>query len=175
MKKKAIQFGRIWAIVVGIIGGYLLFLSLAPVFLSGRNSEVISYWREVILQWTQFTGYLRLIFAAAALLVTGAGLTGIIVNIFKPETGQKLMLWGGIAALALLVALWLGLMDIHLPLLGSTDIGSNLIWDSRWGIASWSISKKIFNLFGGGWLRPAITGSVLLILTNLPRWWHRFN
>jgi len=84
------------------------------------------------------------------------------------------MLWGGIASISFLVALWLGLLDLHVPLLGSTDVGSYLIWNGNWGIASWSISHKIFRLFGGGWLKPALAGGILLVLTNLPRWWSRF-
>ena len=174
MRKKAIKLSRLWSIVVGITGGFLLYLSLAPVLLSGRNSEVIGEWRDIILQWTQFTGYLRLIFVAAALIVTCAGLLGVIVNFLKPLTGQKLMLWGGIASLSLLIALWLGLLDLHVPIFGSTDVGSHLIWDGGWGLASWSVSKKIFHIFGGGWLKPALAGAILLILTSLPRWWSRF-
>ena len=171
MRKKSIKLSRLWSIVLGIIGGFLLFLSLAPVLLSSTNSDVIGEWRDIILQWTQFTGYLRLIFVAAALVVTGAGLLGVVVNFLKPNAGQKLMFWGGIASLSLLIALWLGLLDLHVPIFGSTDIGSHLIWDGGWGIASWSVSKKIFHIFGGGWLKPAFAGAIMLILTSLPRWW----
>lgn len=174
-RKKEIKIGRLWSIAVGIIGGFLLYLSLAPVLLSGRNSAVIGEWRDIILQWTQFTGYLRLIFVTGALVITGMGLLGVAVNFLKPYTGQKLMLWGGIASLSLLIALWLGLLDLHVPLFGSTDIGSKLIWDSRWGISSWSVSRNIFHFFGGGWLKPAFAGAILLTLTNLPRWWHRLS
>ena len=173
MRKKSIKFSRVWSIIVGIIGGFLLYLSLAPVLLSGRNSDVISEWRDIILQWTQFTGYLRLIFVAAALIVTVVGLLGVIVNFFKPYTGQKLMLWGGIASLLLIIVLWLGLLDLHVPILGSTDVSSRLIWDSSWGLASWGVSKRILHIFGGGWLKPAFAGAALLILTNLPYWWRK--
>ncbi len=121
MRRKSLNLGRLWTAVVGIIGGFLLYLSFAPVLLSGRNSEVISEWRDIILQWTQFTGYLRLIFVAAALAVTSAGLLGVVVNFLKPNAGQKLMLWGGIASLSLLIALWLGLLDLHGPIFCSTD------------------------------------------------------
>ncbi len=170
MRKKKVNRGRLWSIALGIIGGYILFLSLAPVLLSGRNSNVIGEWRDIILQWTQFTGYLRLIFVVATLSVTSVGLFGVVINFFKPYTGQKLMFWGGIASLSLLIALWLGLLDLH-SILGSTDVGSRLIWDSSWGIASWSVSKNIFHFFGGGWLKPAFAGAILLVLTSLPRWW----
>ena len=173
MKKKVIKPGRLWSLTIGVIGGFLLFLALAPVLLSSRNADTISQWRDIILQWTQFTGYLRLIFSAGALLVTGLGLIGVIINFTKPYTGQNLMLWGGIASVIFLIVLWLGLLDLH-TLLGSTDIGSYLIWDNNWGIASWSVSQKVFHFFGGSWLIPAFTGSILLILTNLPRWWSRF-
>lgn len=172
MRKKKIKLGRLWSITLGIIGGFLLYLSLAPVLLSDTNSDVIGEWRDIILQWTQFTGYLRLIFVVVALFVTCAGLLGVVVNFLKPYTGQKLMFWGGIASLSLLIALWLGFLDLH-SILGSTDVGSRLIWDSSWGIASWSVSKNIFHFFGGGWLKPAFAGAILLILTSLPRWWSR--
>ena len=172
MKTKSIKLSRLWAIVVGIIGGFLLYLSLAPVLLSGRNAEAIGQWHDIILEWTQFTGYLRLIFVIAALVITVAGLLGIVINLSKPNTGQKLMLWGGIASLSLLIALWVGLLDLH-SILGSTDVYSYLIWDSSWGIASWSVCQKIFNLFGGGWLIPSFIGAIFLILTNLPSWWSR--
>ncbi len=174
MRKNAIKSSRLWSIAVGIIGGFLLYLSLAPVLLSGRNSAVISEWRDIILQWTEFTGYLRLIFVAGALIITATGLLGVFVNFIKPYIGQKLMLWGGIASLLLLTTLWLGLLDLHIPLFGSTDIGSKLIWDSRWRIGSWNVSKDIFSFFGGGWLKPAFAGALLLVLTNLPRWWSSF-
>ncbi len=172
--RKRRSISRWFSSILGLAGGYLLYLSLAPVLLSGRNSDVIGQWRDIILQWTQFTGYLRLIFVVGALLVTGVGLLGVVINFVKPYTGQKFMLWGGIASLSLLIALWLGLLDLHVPLFGSTDVGSLLIWDSRWGIADWSISKKIFYFFGGGWLIPAFVGAILLVLTSLPRWWSRF-
>ena len=80
MKKIRFKAERIWSIPIGIIGGFLLVVSLTPVLLSGRNSSVIGQWRDVILEWTQFTGYLRLMFVAAALIVTVAGLVGVIVN-----------------------------------------------------------------------------------------------
>lgn len=173
MKKEKIELSRLWSIVFGIMGGFLLFLSLAPVLLSGRNSEVIGQWRDIILQWTQITGYLKLIFVVAALIMTSAGLFGVVINFFKPYTGQKLMLWGGIASLSLLIALWLGLLDLHVPLFGSTELGSHLIWDGGWGLAGWSVFNRIFHIFGGGWLIPAFAGAILLILTGLPRWWSR--
>jgi len=173
MRKRPIKFSRLWSIVVGFIGGYLLFLSLAPVLLSGRNSDAIGEWRDIILQWTQFTGYLRLIFVAVTLIVTSTGLLGVIVNFIKPYTGQKLILWGGIASLSLLIALWLGLLDLHVPIFGSTDFGSYLIWDGSWGLAGWSVSKEIFHIFGDDWLKQAFAGAILLILTSLPRWWSR--
>ena len=173
MRKRPIKFSGLWSIVVGFIGGYLLFLSLAPVLLSGRNSGVIVEWRDIILQWTQFTGYLRLIFVAAALIVTSTGLLGVVISFVKPYTGQKLMLWGGIAALLLSIALWLGLLDLHVPIFGSTDFGSHLVWDGSWGLAGWSVSREVFHVFGGGWLEPTFAGAILLILTNLPRWWSR--
>ena len=173
MRKRSIKYSRLWSIVVGFIGGYLLLLSLAPVVLSGSNSDAIRQWRDIILQWTEFTGYLRLIFAATALIITSAGLLGVVVNLFKPYTGQRLMLWGGIAALSFAVALWLGLLDLHVPIFGSTDFGSYLIWDGSWGLAGWSVSREIFHIFGGDWLKPVFTGAILLILTSLPRWWSR--
>jgi len=87
------------------------------------------------------------------------------------------MLWGGIASLSLLLALWLGLLDLHVPIFGSTNIGSQLIWDSKWGIASWAVVRKTFNfisnLLGGGWLKPAFVGAVLLLFTGLPKWWSK--
>jgi len=172
IRRKSLKLGRLWVIIIGIIGGFLLYLSLAPVLLSGKNSDVISAWRDSILQLTQFTGYLKLIFVVAGLSVTSAGLFGVVINFFKPYTGQKLMLWGGIASLSLLIALWLGLLDLH-SILGSTDVGSRLIWYSSWGIASWNVSKNIFHFFGGGWLKPAFAGAILLILTSLPRCWSR--
>ena len=147
--------------------------SLAPVLLSGINSDSIGLWRDTILQWTQFSGYLRLIFVIAALAVTAAGLLGVIVNLFKPITGEKLMLWGGVASLALLLSLWLGLLDLHVPIFGSTDFSSQLYWDRGWGFAEWPISRDILGIFGGGWLKPAFAGAILLILTNLPKWWGR--
>ncbi|MBA7664325.1 hypothetical protein ES703_72383 [subsurface metagenome] len=173
MRKSSIKLNRLWSLTVGVVGGYLLFLALAPVLLSGRNSDVIGEWRDIILQWTQFTGYLRLAFVAGVLIIASVGLLGVVINFLKPYTGQKLMLWGGISSLALLLALWLGLLDLHVPIFGSTDVGSHLIWDGSWGIASWSVSKKIFHFFGGGWLKPAFAGAILLILTSLPRWWSR--
>ena len=84
------------------------------------------------------------------------------------------MLWGGIASLSLLTVLWLGLLDLHIPIFGSSDIGARLIWDDSWGIASWSASRDIFHFFGGGWFKPALVGAILLVLTNLPQWWSRF-
>ena len=89
MRKKKVKLGRLWSITLGIIGGFLLYLSLAPVLLSGMNSDAIAAWRDFILQWTQFTGYLRLIFVVVALFVTCAGLLGIVVNFLKPYTGKN--------------------------------------------------------------------------------------
>ena len=175
MKTKSNIFSRIWSIVFGIIGGFLLFLSLGPVLLSGENSKAIGQWRDTILQFTEFTGYLRLIFVSVMLLITVAGLLGVVINFFKPNTGQKLMLWGGIASLLLLLALWVGLLDVQVIFFGSTNIGSNLIWDSSWGLASWSFSWKIMHIFGGGWLKPAFVGAILLSLTSLPRVWSRLS
>lgn len=152
-----------------------MFLSLAPVLLSGRNSNAISQWRDAILQLTEFTGYLRLIFVAAALLVTSAGLLGVVINFVKPNTGQRLMLWGGLACLLLLLTLWLGLLDVQVIFLGSTDISSHLIWDSSWGLASWSVSRKLLDVFGGDWLKTALAGAILLTLTSLPRVWSRLS
>ena len=88
MRKKSIRLGGLWSIVAGLVGGFLLFLSIAPVLLSGRNSDVIGQWRDIILLWTQFTGYLRLIFTAATLIVMSAGLLGVVINFLKPYTGQ---------------------------------------------------------------------------------------
>ena len=175
MKTKSNIFSRVWSIVFGIIGGFLLVLSLGPVLLSGENSKAISQWRDTILQFTEFTGYLRLIFVSVMLLMTAAGLLGVVVNFFKPNTGQKLMLWGGIASLLLLLALWVGLLDVQVIFFGSTNIGSNLIWDSTWGLARWSFSWKIMHIFGGGWLKPAFVGAILLSLTSLPRVWSRLS
>jgi hypothetical protein len=175
MRNKVTRIDRTWSIVVGLAGGLLLIFSLAPVLLSGRNSSSISQWRDTILQFTQFTGYLRLIFVSAMLIITAAGILGIVINIAKPYTGQKLMLWGGIASLLLLLALWLGLLDVQVIFFGSTDIGSHLIWDSSWGFATWSVSRKLLQVFGGGWLKPAFIGAILLSLTSLPRLWSRLS
>ncbi|MFC1991616.1 hypothetical protein ACFLVC_02690 [Chloroflexota bacterium] len=175
MREIRVKFARLWSIIIGLAGAYLTILSLAPVLLSGRNSGVISEWRDVILQWTQFTGYIRLIFVVVALIFISIGLLGVLINFFKPRTSQKLILRGGIASVSLLTALWLGLLDLHIPLFGSTDVGSLMIWDSSWGIADWSISRTIFYFFGGGWLKPAFAGAILLVLTNAPRWWNKFS
>lgn len=172
-KVKSFQLGRLWATILGITGGFILYVSLAPVILSGRNSEIISEWRDIILQWTQFTGYLRLIFSIGSLIIIGIGLLGVVITFLKPRGGQILMFWGGISALLLLTALWSGLLDLHVPIFGSTDISSRLIWDGNWGIANWGISKRIMQIFGGGWLKPAFTGAIMLVLTAFPHWWSK--
>ena len=169
--------GRLFSTVMGLAGGVLLYSSLAPVLLSGRNADVIAEWRDLILQWTQLTGYLRLGFVGIALIFIGIGLLGVIINLFKPISGQKYMMWGGIASLSFLTVLWLDLLELHAPLLGSTDYGSNLIRASNWGITNWAIFREpydfISNLFGGGWLKPAFVGALLLLFSGLPRWWSR--
>jgi hypothetical protein len=164
--------GRLIPTVLGLAGGFLLVISLAPVFLSGKNSTVLAEWRDIILQWTQFTGYLRLAFAVVAIVFICVGLVGIILAPFKPVSAQMFMTWGGLASLSLLLALWLGFLDLHVPIFGSTNIGSQLIWDRSWGIAKWNVAREIIHL-GNGWLKPAFAGGILLVLTNLPLWWQR--
>ncbi len=158
--------------LLGLAGGFLLCLALAPVLLSSRNSSLITQWRDVIIAWTQFTGYLRLAFTVVAIFFIVLGLVGVIISFVKPISGRRFMIWGGIATIALLGALWMGLLDLQMPLLGSTDIGSHLVWDSNWGIARWAVSGKIISL-GDGWLKPAMAGGVLLLATGLPQWWKR--
>lgn len=158
--------------LVGLAGGFLLCISLAPVLLSSRNSSPIAQWRDVLVTWTQITGYLRLAFAVVAIGFIIIGLVGVLISFAKPISGRRFMIRGGIAAVALLGALWIGLLDLQMPLLGSTDIGSHLVWDTNWGIARWAVSRKIISL-GGGWLKPAMAGGVLLLVTGLPQWWKR--
>lgn len=158
------------ASLLGLAGGFLLCVTLAPVLLSSRNSSLITQWRDIVIAWTQFTGYLRLAFAVVATFFIILGLVGVLISFVKPVSGRRFMIWGGIATVVLLGALWIGLLDLQIPLLGSTDIGSHLVWDSNWGIARWAISKKIISL-GGGWLKPAMAGGILLLATGLPQWW----
>ncbi len=172
---KSLNVNRIWSISVGISGGFLLYNSLAPVFLSGVNSALIGQWRDVVLAWDGFVGYLKVMLAAGTLSIAGLGIIGVVINIFKPNIGNKLMLWGGIAALIFFAALWLGFFDIQDPFFGSSDIRSHLVWGRGWQIANWSVSEEILNFFGGGWHRPAIVGAILLISTNLPKWWSRLS
>ena len=173
MKRGRIGSARVWAVLCGGTGALLVWIAIAPVLLSGENAALIEQWRDVILGWTQFTGYLRLVFVITALAVLCGGLVGVVIQWAKPKTGQRLMLWGGGAGICLAAALWLGFLDLQLPLLGSTEIGDHLVWDGGWGIATWGVSRTILMLSGGEWLGPFLAGSALLIATNLPRVWTR--
>ncbi|MBT9133095.1 MAG: hypothetical protein DDT32_02058 [Syntrophomonadaceae bacterium] len=154
----------------GLAGGFLLYVSLAPVVLSGKNSDAIVEWRDFILQWTQITGYLRLGFVVVAIGFVCLGLLGVVISFLKPQSGARFMLWGGLSSILLLLALWLGILDVHLPIFGSTDIRSALIWDNQWGIGNWKLAKEIIDI-GNGWFKPAVAGGAFLVATGIPRWW----
>lgn len=158
--------------LLGLAGGFLLYVSLAPVLLSGINSKLLTEWKNAIIVWPQnYIGYLIIALVIIAITLIGIGLIGAIISPIKPISGKRLMVLGGIATITLLGALWIGFLDLHILFLGSTDMKSHLMWDRSWGIAQWTVSREIMSL-GNGWLKPAIAGGILLLSTGLLDKWN---
>ena len=157
--------------MLGLVGAFLLCVCLAPVAFSEDNTAVMAEWRDIILAWTGISGYLRLGFVVISVGIVSLGFLGVLVSFFKPESGKKFMLWGGVSSILLLLALWIGFLDLHLPLLGrATNLMSALKWDEQWGVGNWKLARQIIE-FGNGWLKPVVVGGALLVAASIPRWW----
>lgn len=170
-----------FVIIAGVIGLILLYVSLMPMILNTKNQGVLATWWNCIWAWGEFLDYLRILLVVVAIFFILRGVVGVIISPFKTTTATQYILFGGIAGLILLIALWSGVLNGSVKvqwgyfLSGSSGAGLNqlLIADTTTPPPGLDFPFIRQIIIDWGWLKLALAGFGVWVIGTAPfsLWW----
>jgi hypothetical protein len=166
--------------VIGVVGLFLLYLSMTPVLLNTKNQQVFANWWGCMWNFGEFFDYVKILFVIVALFFVLRGVLGVILAPFKTFSATTYILFGGIAGLILLLVFWSGIlngslgMQLKCAFFGGKTLGfaQLVIVDTPPPGLDFPIIVQFLNW---GWLRIALIGFGVWTIGTAPfsEWWRR--
>jgi hypothetical protein len=171
---------RLLVPIIGIIGAFALYISLFPVCINSNNQQLFANWWRAIWAVGGIMDYIRAIFVVVAGLLFMRGILGMIISPFKTRSAINYLWVGGLAGLALFLALWSGIlngsfnMQLAAALLGAdiSELNNRIVWNT----APPGLSQNLVNeMTTWGWLPLTLVGCGIWIIGTFPfsSWWRR--
>jgi len=173
-------FLRLYILAVGLIGAFILWVGFLPVLQNRSNQSIFKLWWNAVWSFGDFSDYVRGVAVVIATALIVGGLFGVLLAPFKRYSATRFIFLGGIAGLALLGALWGGLLDGSVKVLFAMGFGgaNALLYDGLSGgiPTAFHHSIKVMQLIAKyGWLKISLAGFGIWFVGTLPfsTWWRR--